>query len=761
MRPIIFFIILFLPLTVESQSPLSDTLLLSSLDSITVTATRLESRELDAPLSLTVVSQNLIQSAQQQLSLNESLANVPGLLALNADNFAQDARIAIRGFGARSAFGIRGIQLVVDGLPESTPDGQGQVDNIDPGLLSSAEVIRGPSSGLYGNAAGGVINFTTEEPPAQPFAEGRFSAGSYGFQRYQLKGGGGKGRLGFIAYGSHTRLEGYREHSRMESSLFNARLHFDYGKKGAAGKGEGDGYKYNHYKHNDYKSDDYVYNDYKCNDYKSNDYVYNDYKYNDYKSNRYLSNDYVYNDYKSNDYKNNDQQPGGQLQFLINYLDSPLAEDAGGLALEDIQANRRQAFSRNILFNAGEAVRQGRAAVRWKHGWGLEHKLEAYAFYLFRDFNNRLPFEAGGIVELGRQYSGLGAGYSYTGKLGALPYRFKLGMDLANQVDGRQRFDNLEGAAGPLGFDQEESFRSLGFYWVQELQLTGAFGATLSTRFDALRLAADDRFLADGDESGRLGFESVNPSLGLLYTFGPAARAFANVSTSFETPALSELSANPTGGGFNEDLSPQQAANYELGLRGIVQRRLRYQLALFYITLKDELLPFELEAFPGRLFYRNAGASQRLGLEASLDWQLGSGLAASFSYTFSDFTYTHYTTPEGDFAGNQLPAIPRHFGFFGLRYLHASGLLGSLRCRYIGSLYVDDANRELDNGYLDAGLRLSYSRQFSKWSLHPFLGANNLLDAAYNSNIRINAFGGRYYEPAAGVHFYVGVRVGV
>ena len=105
MRPIIFFIILFLPLTVESQSPLSDTLLLSSLDSITVTATRLESRELDAPLSLTVVSQNLIQSAQQQLSLNESLANVPGLLALNADNFAQDARIAIRGFGARSAFG--------------------------------------------------------------------------------------------------------------------------------------------------------------------------------------------------------------------------------------------------------------------------------------------------------------------------------------------------------------------------------------------------------------------------------------------------------------------------------------------------------------------------------------------------------------------------------------------------------------------------------------------------------------------------------
>ncbi|MCB9287464.1 MAG: TonB-dependent receptor [Lewinellaceae bacterium] len=714
MRLNLLFLFCFPCLALYAQRPSSDTLLAGRLDSVTVTATRLENKALDAPLSLTVIPKSRIQEAQQQLSLTESLVNVPGVLALNADNFAQDARIAIRGFGARAAFGIRGIQMVVDGFPESTPDGQGQADNIDPGILASAEAIRGPSSGLYGNAAGGVISYSTEEPPARPFAEARASAGSFGFQRFQLKGGARRGAFGIIAYGSHTRLQGYREHSRMESSLFNTRVHFDYGKRGRGGGNE-EG-EYGH---------------------KNNDYNYND-------------------------YENNDSACQGQVQLLFNYLNSPLAEDPGGLTEDAVAGGRRQAFIRNISFNAGEAVRQGRLGTRWKHHWGGRHKLEAYAFYLFRDFENRLPFEEGGIVSLDRKYQGLGGDYAYTGRLGTLPYRFNLGTDLAAQADGRRRFDNLEGEAGPLSFDQEETFRSLGFYWVQELEITDALTATLSTRFDVLRLAADDHFLSDGDDSGSLDFESFNPAFGLLYTLHPAIRAFANLSTSFETPALSELSANPAeGGGFNNALLPQRAINYEAGLRGVIKRKLYYQLSLFYIRLKDELLPFELEAFPGRLFYRNAGKSRRQGVETSLEWQVRSGLTASLSYTFSDFIYIDYVTPDGDFAGNRLPAIPRHFGFFGLRYLHPSGLLASLRCRYLGALYADDANTEKDDGYLDAGLRFSYSRQFSGWSLHPFFGVNNLLDAEYNSNIRINAFGGRYYEPAPGLHFYGGVRVRV
>ena len=672
------FYFLSLVMTLRAQQP--DTLLATFLDSVTVTATRLEGREGEQPFSLSLLSREQIQAGQQQLSLDEALAGVPGLFTMGADNFSQDIRLSLRGFGARAAFGIRGIKILVDGLPESTPDGQGQADNIDVGLMERAEVIRGPASGLYGNAAGGAISFTTEDPPAVPFAEARLSAGSFGFQRYQLKGGLQQGRLGFLAYGSHTRTDGYREQSRMEASLFNGKLGYQYNMK-------------------------------------------------------------------------------GRLQLLINLMDSPLAEDAGALSREGLAENRRQAWASNLTFDAGEAIRQARVGLRWEHKLEEHHQLEARLFYLSRDLENRLPFESGGAVQLGRQFFGGGASYRFLGKIGQLPYRFRLGLDIEQQQDNRQRFDNLAGQLGDRSLYQEELFRSFGLFCVQELQLTHRLKTLLSTRYDAVELEARDRFLIDGDDSGQRGYDNFSFSLGMLFALSQKLRLNANVSTSFETPALSELSAAPTGGGFNPMLSPQRATNYEIGAGGRLGHRLRGQLSAFFIALQDELVPFELESFPGRAFYRNAGRSSRRGVEASLYYQAAPGLSAMLAYTWSDFTYQTYRVPAGDFRGNRLPGIPEHFGYAGVRYLHRSGFGGSLRCQYTGALYADDANTEQAEGYLNLGLRLHYSHQWGHWGLYPFLGADNLLNASYNSNVRINAFGGRYYEPAPGIHGYAGVKV--
>src|SRR5688572_21856712 len=165
----------------QSQGPLEE---------IVVTATLLE-RTLDkTPASVSVVTEDDIQLGRQQLALDEALSRVPGLFMQNRYNFAQDLRLSIRGFGARGQFGIRGVKILVDGIPETLPDGQGSVDNIDLGATSQIEVIRGPSSTLYGNASGGVISLTTEPPPETPFAEVRVSGGRYDFQKVQLKAGG-------------------------------------------------------------------------------------------------------------------------------------------------------------------------------------------------------------------------------------------------------------------------------------------------------------------------------------------------------------------------------------------------------------------------------------------------------------------------------------------------------------------------------------------------------------------------------------------
>jgi len=171
----------------HAQAPTSTQ---SPLEEIIVKATLID-RTLDrVPAAVSVVTQDDIQGAQPQIALDEALKRVPGVFMQDRYNFAQDLRVSIRGFGARSQFGIRGIKVIVDGIPETLPDGQGAVDSIDLGATRQIEVIRGPSSSMYGNAAGGVISIATEGAPAGgPFTELRVASGSNGYEKKQFKAG--------------------------------------------------------------------------------------------------------------------------------------------------------------------------------------------------------------------------------------------------------------------------------------------------------------------------------------------------------------------------------------------------------------------------------------------------------------------------------------------------------------------------------------------------------------------------------------------
>ena len=156
------------------------------LDEIIISATRMETTVRDAARSVSIVDQERIQNGTQQLALDEALAGIPGLYLQNRYNFAQDMRVSLRGFGARSSFGIRGIKIVVDGIPETLPDGQAGVDSIDLGSARRIEVLRGPSSSLYGNASGGVIAIETELGQQPPFLEATLAAGDFGYEKVQL-----------------------------------------------------------------------------------------------------------------------------------------------------------------------------------------------------------------------------------------------------------------------------------------------------------------------------------------------------------------------------------------------------------------------------------------------------------------------------------------------------------------------------------------------------------------------------------------------
>ena len=195
-----------------------------------VSATPQTVSELDTPAAVSVVNGDDMRHATPRINLSESLGSVPGLQIQNRQNYAQDLQLSVRGFGARSTFGVRGIRMYVDGIPATMPDGQGQTSNIDLSSIDSVEVLRGPFSALYGNASGGVINMTTQTGQQPPTLEASSYYGSYGTWRYGMKATGAMGdgtHAGDVDYTvSTTRFttKGFRDHSGARKNLANAKL---------------------------------------------------------------------------------------------------------------------------------------------------------------------------------------------------------------------------------------------------------------------------------------------------------------------------------------------------------------------------------------------------------------------------------------------------------------------------------------------------------------------------------------------------------
>lgn len=650
------------------------------LEEIIVSATRIPTDLVSLPLAVGSVGRDELQRGRQQLGLDEALVSVPGLFFQNRYNFAQDLRIAIRGFGARANFGIRGIRIFADDIPLTLPDGQGSVDAIDLGSAERVEVIRGPFSAVFGSASGGVINIRSEDGPETPFISGRVNVGSHNYRQAQAKAGGQSGRLNWLANFSATELDGYRDHAAYESKLFNSKFRYDF-----------------------------------------------------------------------------DETAG--LTVVINAVDSPMADDPGGLNAREVEEDRRQAAPRNLLYNAGEALDQQSLGLAFRKKFGANRELMLRNYWVQRDFTNRLPFDVnsngqGGSVDLDRKVAGLGGNFAWTGSLGSHSNQLVIGFDYDAQRDHRQRFANNQGVIGDLTTNQDEDVTTTGLYLQDVLNLSDSATLTLGGRFDEVKYKVTDRTGVSG--SGQRTFREFSPMAGVNWAVLDSVNLYANISSSFDPPATTEL-ANPDGPtGFNQDLESQTATNYELGMKGLITGRLRYELALFHIDVKDEIVPFELEG-SGQSFFENAGSSTRDGLEASLSMELVRGLTGTATYTWSDFVFDEFRGVDGQiYDGNRIPGIPEQLFNIDLSWSHDSGFFASWDALYVGSFFADNANEVKTEDYLVSNLRAGFRWGSEKWLFEPFIGINNLFDKKYMANIRLNANFGRYYEPAPERNTYGG-----
>ena len=540
----------------------------NELDEIEVTATRLDSTLLRSSRSVSVVGKDEIQNATQLLAMDEVLAGVPGLYMQNRYNFSQDLRVSLRGFGARSAFGIRGIKVIVDGIPETLPDGQAGVDSIDLGSASRIEVIRGPSSSNFGNASGGVIAIETETGTDPGFVQTTIATGDLGYSKFQLKSGGKTENMNYLINFSKQELDGYREHSVSEGSLMNAKFGFNLSEI-------------------------------------------------------------------------------DRLKLSLNYTDQPKSQDPGGINLSQVNTDRKSARDRNLSYDSGESLNQKRIGLVYErdHSSGL---LTVRNYYVTRDFSNKLPFKNGGSVNIDREFYGFGMQYQF-GE--SLPENFSLttGFDIDRQDDDRKRFNNDSGKLGSMSFDQQEKVSSNGLF-VQSRYDMGNFSISSGIRYDEVKFDITDRFLSNGDDSGEIEFDAVSPSFGLNYVMDNGS-IFASISSSFETPTTTELANPDTSGGFNALLKPQEANNIEIGYKSIKNDIYR-EIAVFNIDLNDELVPYELEEFPGRTFYSNVGKSSRKGIETLVSWSVKPNLTLDASYTYSHFSFDSFIDKNNkDFSG--------------------------------------------------------------------------------------------------------------
>jgi len=666
-------IFLVFPLFIFSN--VQDSIQKIDLDNVIVKSTKINSNKKEIPLSVSIKNFRDEKNYNSQSSFSDFTRNTPGLFTSSSNNFSQDLRISIRGFGARSAFGIRGIKLIVDGIPETTPDGQSQLDNLPLGLVSSVEILRGPNANLYGNSSGGVISINTLTKSSEKHYRYSGIFGAYQYQSLQRTRILDWNSSSLIIHYDKRRSNGYRDQSGYKSNILNLKYINDL------------------------------------------------------------------------DYKN-------KIVWQINYTDSPYAYDAGGLKLSEVENDRRQARKNNIDFDTYEKVKQIKTGVSWNYKKSENSYFDSYFFYQNRDFLSKLPFNYGGTITLDRNYFGLGSKYTKNTSFENRNRTLVLGIDHLNQSDDRKRFKNDSGTLGELTLDQTEKFKTTGVYLVNQSSYESGLLVRYGIRYDINNI---------GINSDRVTLDKLNPSIGLSYKLNSRDNIFFSFGTSFETPTLNELSNNPNGticpGGcpklsaYNEELKSNNSSNYEIGWRKSLSN-LNFE-AVAYITNSDnEILPFELEEFPGKNFYRNVGSTSRTGLELSSQFFFDGG-RLNLSYTLSKNKFKDFVVEGNNLSDNLIPGIPSQMLDLDIVFNLTRGRSLIISNRLIGERYADNENETLVSSF--NLFNLKYSKEILSNS-EIFIGANNIFNQEYFDNIRINAFGKRYYEPAPKRNFYFGIN---
>ncbi|WP_312074253.1 TonB-dependent receptor PqqU [Atlantibacter sp.] len=668
---------------------------------LVVTASPGPLSELDTPAAVSVVTGDDLRHAAPQINLSENMGSVPGLQIQNRQNYAQDLQLSIRGFGSRSTYGVRGIRLYVDGIPATMPDGQGQTSNIDLNSVASVEVLRGPFSALYGNASGGVIDVKTQTGEAPPTLEASSYYGSFGTWRYGLKASGAVGdgsKPGDVNYTvSSTRFttHGFRDHSSAQKNLANAKLGVRI-------------------------------------------------------------------------------DEASTLTLLLNSIDTQ-ANDPGGLSYSEWRDNPRQS-PRGDQYNTRKTIKQTQAGLNYQRAMSEHDDLSVTAYAGERETvqyqsipigPQRNPTHPGGVIDLSRHYQGIDSRWTHRDTLLTLPVSVTAGLNYENMSENRKGFENfvLENGAPMYGVkgnerrDERNLMWNLDPYLQSSWQLSDKLTLDAGVRYSSIWFDANDHYItaANGDDSGDASYHKWLPAGALKYRVTDAWNVYLSAGRGFETPTINELSYRSDGqNGLNLALKPSTSDTVEVGSKTRIGNGL-FSAALFQTDTDDELVVDASSG--GRTTYKNAGKTRRQGLELSLDQQFAYDWKLKMAWTWLDATYRSDVCGATDCNGNRMPGIARNMGYASFGYQPEQGWYAGADVRYMSDIMADDENSAKAPSYTSAGLNTGYKFLYERWALDLFGRVDNLFDKEYVGSVIVNESNGRYYEPAPGRNYGVGLSV--
>jgi iron complex outermembrane receptor protein len=673
------------------------------MQQIVVIGTRSADDALVVPAAIDRIDAGEIARARPQLQLSESLQRVPGVVARDRQNQAQDLQISIRGFGARATFGVRGVRLYTDGIPASMPDGQGQVSHFALEAADHIEVLRGPFSALYGNASGGVIEIFSAPPPAHTeFAAGLLAA-AHGVQRESVSLRGpwrDEGEAGYRLDAANLDSDGYRHHSEASRQSWQAQS-----------RGE-------------------------------------------------LGADTSY-------------------QLIGNGIDLD-AQDPQGLTRAELEGDRRASSPNALRFDARKTVEQSQLGGRIEHRFDDSQRLAFVAYGGARKTTQMLtvpvaaqssPTSGGGAIDLDRDYRGADLRWSIDRTLFDQSLTFTAGI--ANEIaDERRRgYENFIGdrlgVVGALRRDEDNRVESFDQYLQLGWQASPRWHFNAGVRRSDVEFASDDRHIAAGnpDDSGELDFEATSPVIGALLCVTPTLSVYANAGRGFETPTFAELAyRNDGASGLNDGLDAATSDNVEIGLRARSDRH-RYSAALFESRTRDELVVASNQG--GRSVFANAGLSRRRGFEFAVAGELGERFRYAANYTWLDARYRRdFSLCQGADcgaddrlieAGRHIPGLARNFAWAELRWIATPDIDVLLEGRYVDRVFADDANSAFAPSYtsFDLGVEKRFRGAGLEW--RSFARLDNLFDRDIIGSVIVNDANGRYFEPAPGRGWSVGI----